>query len=151
MMTNKLVPFAVCLAFVASGTAYAGTRYSQPSTFIQLDSRMGKVVGGIVNGDGSLVYGKGFQVSHPATGQYVITIPGTAFSKCPVVNVTPAGAGGSSGRDSVRLQLRIERRGDDDLYDRRQQRRSGRQRFSLHRNPAIERLPRDPARTLKPK
>lgn len=48
-----------------------------------------KLIGGVVNADGSLQYGNGFTVSSPSSGVYEITVPGGTFTQIPVPLVTP--------------------------------------------------------------
>lgn len=94
-MTNRLILLAACALFATTGMASASPRYNPSYGVAQPDKSGGvKVVAGVVTGSGS-GYGSGFQVSHPETGEYVISIPSGTFKQCPVVNVTPAGTNGA--------------------------------------------------------
>lgn len=48
-----------------------------------------KLVGGVVNGDGTIQYGNGFTVTSPSSGIYQITIPAGTFTQIPVPLITP--------------------------------------------------------------
>jgi hypothetical protein len=90
-MMNRLMMLAACAVLATTGIASATTRYATPSYGVaQPDTAKVKVIAGVVNGNGTS-YGSGFQVSHPSTGEYVITINSGVFKACPVINVTPAG------------------------------------------------------------
>jgi hypothetical protein len=91
-MMNRLIMLAACAVLATTGIASAGTRYynNQSNGFAQPDASKVKVVAGVVAGGGT-GYGSGFQVSHPETGEYVITINSGIFKECPVINITPAG------------------------------------------------------------
>ncbi len=56
-----------------------------------LDSKDFARLGGVVNGDGTVVQGTGFTVSHPNAGEYQVSFPqGTLGSTCPpIVTVLP--------------------------------------------------------------
>jgi hypothetical protein len=90
-MMNRLMMLAACAVLATTGIASAATHYSNPSYGVVQPDKASKVVAGIVNQNGGIVYGSGFSVSHPETGEYVITINSGVFKTCPVVNVTPAG------------------------------------------------------------
>lgn len=47
------------------------------------------VVRGTVNANGTIALGSGYSVSHPSTGHYTITIPGSTYAQPPTVTVTP--------------------------------------------------------------
>ena len=50
---------------------------------------------GEINANGTIGYGTGFTVQHPAAGEYVITYPtSTGFTSLPAVVVTPFGVSG---------------------------------------------------------
>ncbi len=71
---------AAALAIAAAPALASGLPYSS---------------GGTVNANGSVAYGTGFSVQHPAAGQYVITYPtSTGFTSLPVVVATPFGLNG---------------------------------------------------------
>ena len=54
-----------------------------------------KTIAGIVQSDGSVTAGSAFTVSHPSTGEYVITFPPGTWSSLPVMTVTPFGINGA--------------------------------------------------------
>lgn len=93
-MLNRFITLAICLILATSGTASAATRFAPQNSFAQPDAKAGQV-GGIVNSSGGIVYGSGFQISHPETGEYIVTIGANVFKKCPIVNITPAGTNSS--------------------------------------------------------
>ena len=82
---------AACAVLATTGIASATTHYSNPSYGVVQPDKASKVVAGIINQSGGIVYGSGFKVSHPETGEYVITMTSGVFKACPVVNITPAG------------------------------------------------------------
>jgi hypothetical protein len=90
-MMNRLMMLAACAVLATTGIASATTHYSNPSYGVAQPDKASKVVGGIVNQNGGIVYGSGFAVSHPETGEYVITMNSGVFKTCPVISVTPAG------------------------------------------------------------
>ncbi|HLY01978.1 MAG TPA: hypothetical protein VKR56_05710 [Candidatus Cybelea sp.] len=91
-MMNRLMMLAACAVLATTGIASATTRYyNTPAYGVAQPDKTTKVLGGIVNQNGGIVYGSGFSVSHPSTGEYVITINNGVFKTCPVVNITPAG------------------------------------------------------------
>jgi hypothetical protein len=90
-MMNRLMMLAACAVLATTGIASAATHYSNaPSGVAQPDKASVKVVAGVVSGSGT-GYGSGFQVNHPSTGEYEITINNGIFKQCPVINITPAG------------------------------------------------------------
>jgi len=90
-MMNRLMMLAACAVLATTGIASATTHYTNPSYgVVQPDKGGIRVVTGVVTGSGT-GYGSGYQVSHPSTGEYVITIGSGVFKQCPVVNITPAG------------------------------------------------------------
>jgi hypothetical protein len=90
-MMNRLMMLAACAVLATTGIASATTHYSNPSYGVVQPDKASKVVAGIINQSGGIVYGSGFKVSHPETGEYVITMTSGVFKACPVVNITPAG------------------------------------------------------------
>jgi hypothetical protein len=92
---HRLVALAGCLALAATASASAGSVYRQPlgAPVTPAAKSSPSLRAGIVAGNGSIVYGSGFQVSHPQTGEYDITFSGGDFKKCPVISITPAGTG----------------------------------------------------------
>jgi len=88
---NRLMMLAACAVLATTGIASATTHYSNPSYGVVQPDKASKVVAGIINQSGGIVYGSGFKVSHPETGEYVITMTSGVFKACPVVNITPAG------------------------------------------------------------
>lgn len=88
---NRSIMLAACLAFAATIPATAGTIYRQPFYANQPAAKSTGIKGGIVAGNGEVVYGTGFQVSHPSTGVYEISFDSGEFKKCPLIAVTPAG------------------------------------------------------------
>jgi len=120
------------LAFAIALPAFASALY--PSHALQNSPPPGgrsKHKGGIVAGDGSIVLGSGYSVSHDATGEYTVDVPGGFFtSGCPVILVTPAGQNGQTpimddfnyitcgaGSGEVKMQIRIRGRQDGALQD----------------------------------
>jgi hypothetical protein len=92
---NRLIVLAALLAFSASGTASATSFYRAPAPgFVTAAKKM--MNGGIVNGNGTIDYGSGFQVQHTQTGEYVVSFGSGVFKSCPVISVTPAGTGSSA-------------------------------------------------------
>jgi hypothetical protein len=93
---KRLMMLAAVLAIAATGPAMAGTTYRMPvynNAGVQQDSNS-QLKGGIIAGNGTIVYGKGFQVSHPQTGVYEISFNAGGFKRCPVISVLPAGGAG---------------------------------------------------------
>jgi hypothetical protein len=90
-MMNRLMMLAACAVLATTGIASATTHYPTPSYGVAQPDKAGKLVGGIVNASGSIVFGSGFLVSHPSTGEYIVTINSGVFKQCPIVNITPAG------------------------------------------------------------
>jgi hypothetical protein len=90
-MMNRLMMLAACAVLATTGIASATTHYATPSYGVVQPDKSTKVVAGIVNQNGGIVYGSGFAVSHPETGEYVITMNSGVFKHCPVISITPAG------------------------------------------------------------
>lgn len=94
-MVHRLVVLAGCLVLAATASASAGSIYRQPfgAPATPGAKAASGIRAGIVAGNGSVVYGSGFQVSHPQTGEYDISFDASDFKKCPVISITPAGSG----------------------------------------------------------
>ncbi|MGB8151691.1 MAG: hypothetical protein WCE97_10915 [Candidatus Cybelea sp.] len=84
---NRLVTL-LALAIALGGPASAQTSYA-----IAPDFRIPRVVGGEVYVSGGRVLGKGFSSRIVTAGEYEIVFQPRLFSGCPVMTVTPMGAG----------------------------------------------------------
>lgn len=88
---KRMIVLAMGLAVALSAPAMAGTISRQPYTNMQAGPMIHSTTqGGIVNGNGGIVYGSGFTVTHSQTGVYGISFSGT-FHKCPLIDALPAG------------------------------------------------------------
>jgi len=86
-----------------AGAAFAFVTASA-STPVQAQVNTAPQFAIILNGDGTVLRGSGFTVSGPSGGRYLLSFPPRTFkppaepgdfSTYPVVNVTPAGTGGT--------------------------------------------------------
>ena len=92
-MFDRLIVLTASLTLAATVGASAGTIYRQPSSGPVQSAKGPTLRAGIVSGNGAIVYGSGFEVTHPQTGEYDVTFPSSDFKKCPVISITPAGTG----------------------------------------------------------
>jgi hypothetical protein len=127
MSSKPLIALTASLIFATS--ALASARFVQfDGRFAQPDSKKHAVKAGIVAGDGSIVSGTGYSVSHDGTGEYTVDIPSGTFPGCPAINVTGAGINGHApiadvynyitcGSGEVKAQIRIYSNNGSGLQD----------------------------------
>ena len=133
---SRMSIVAVTASLLMASSAFASSLYPSHALGFQNSPPPGhhkvKSKGGVVGADGSIILGTWFSVSHDATGEYTLDIPGSVFgtSICPVILITPAGVNGhapiaddfnyitcKAGDGEVKMQIRIYSRTDGALQD----------------------------------
>jgi hypothetical protein len=123
MSSKPLIALTASIIFATSAFASARVIIAQP------DGKKNAVKAGIVAGDGSIVSGTNYSVSHDGTGEYTITVPSGTFPGCPAILVTGAGVNGHApvanvynyitcgGGGQVKAQIRIYANNGSGLED----------------------------------
>ena len=86
MSLRSILAAAASLVMISAASASAQGHYPAHPP-----GKHKKSMGGIIAGDGSIVEGSGFSVSHDGTGEYTIDVPSGYFTDCPLVFAIGAG------------------------------------------------------------
>ncbi|HEX4159511.1 MAG TPA: hypothetical protein VHY79_13640 [Rhizomicrobium sp.] len=122
---------ALTASLIMASPAFAAALYPDQPNGSHHSVTPGKKIkskGGIVGGDGSIITGTGYSVSHDGTGEYTIDVPDGYFTDCPEILVTAAGNNGHApivndydyitcGQGEVKMQIRIWSRTDGSAQD----------------------------------
>jgi hypothetical protein len=128
MFSKPLITLTASLIFATSALASARLIVVPDARFAQPDGKKHAVKAGIVAGDGSIVSGTGYSVSHDGTGEYTIDIPAGTFPGCPAIMVIGAGVNAHApiadvynyitcGSGEVKAQIRMYSNSGSGLQD----------------------------------